>query len=197
MGFAELSSLESQLRTLEGNLKSYKDQLAKLKRRKSKVEDIIRDMQSVCNNKSGDVNGFINNIINSVESAIRGVINPTKGIASSYKEKGIDSDGNMNSAYSQMKSELNDINRKIDELNSKISSTQGRIEDCEGQIRSQKYRIANGYRNKYYTANSKFEAAKKAYQSNPSDAHLKQEYDKARRNRDQAKRDYNKYSGWL
>lgn len=197
MGFAELRSLESQLNTLDSNLKSYKNQLAKLKKRKSVVEEIIRDMQLVCNNKSSDVNSFINSIINSVESAIRGVVNPTKSIASSNKEKGIDSDGNMSSAHLQMKSELNDINRKIDELNSKISSTQGRMEDCKTQIKNQKYSIANSYRNKYYTANSKFEAAKKAYQSNPSDAHLKQEYDKASKNRDQAKRDYNKYSGWL
>ena len=72
-------------------------------------------MQSVCNNKSGDVNGFINNIINSVESAIRGVINPTKGIASSNKEKGIDmSESEIRDNIA--KRDYNDMHKKVGAL---------------------------------------------------------------------------------
>ena len=96
-----------------------------------------------------------------------------------------------------MKNELREINERIDELNSNVRSTQGRIDDCRAQIRNQKYSIANSYRNKYYTANNKYKNAKRAYQSNPTDAHLKQECDKARKKRDQAKIDFNKYAGWL
>ena len=72
MGFAELNSLETQLNTLESNLKSYKNQLVKLKKRKGVVEDIVGNMQTVCNSKSSDINVYINSIVNSFDSAIKG-----------------------------------------------------------------------------------------------------------------------------
>ena len=63
MGFAELNSFQSRLNILQGNLSSYERQLRDLEKRRDKIQEIIRDMKSVCNNKSSDINGYINNII--------------------------------------------------------------------------------------------------------------------------------------
>lgn len=197
MGFAELSNLQSHLNTLQEKLGSYKNQLEKLKRRKKSVEGIIRDMQSVCNNKCIEVNEFINNVVYSLDYAIKGVTNPSKNNALGSKEKSIDYDGNMSSSYSYIKSELNDINKRIDETQTKIKSANSQIDDCKWQIRSQKSSIANSYRTAYYNANNKCLAAERAYRANPTDVLLKQEYNKAIKNKNQAKIEYDKYSSWL
>lgn len=197
MGFAELNSLQSRLNILQGNLSSYERQLRDLEKRRDKIQEIIRDMKSVCNNKSSDINGYINNIINTFDSAIKGVIYFGKSKASSSKEKSIDSDGNMNSSHTYLKSELNDVNHKIDDLRSKINSTKRQIEECKGQIIREKSAIADSYRRNYNNAYNKRVSAERAYKSNPSDARLKTEYEKAKRKETEAKREYNNYKGWL
>lgn len=199
MGFANLQVQENRLSSLKSSLSSYRSQLEKMKRRKSNIESIIEDMKSICNNRTDDVNTHLNKMINNYEDA-------TKGISSAYaltttttsdKEKDISSDNNMNNALNQLQSELNDVNLKISELETNINNTNSQISSCEASIRTEKYNIASSYRDQFNSAQAKVNATYAAYKADPKSVQLKQKYDRACRERDTARTNYNNYRGWL
>ena len=199
MSFASLQAQENRLVSLQSNLSSYKAQLSKQEKRKSDIESIIREIKGVCNNKTDDINSYLNKMLNTYDDATKGITSTPQlySTTSSDKEKDFSSDGNMSNALSQIQSELNDVNRKINELKTNINNTSSQITSCQSAIRAERYNIANDYRNQYNYAQSRMRAAESAYKSNPSSAQLKQKYQKACRDCDAAKYNFNKYRSWL
>lgn len=197
MGLARLAALENRLRSLQNDLNSYKKQLDQQQRRKRTVEDIIRTMINVCNDRTSDVNGRLNKIIEEVEYAMVNIGNPSGNIISSQKEKGVEGDADMNIAYQNIRDELNDINILIDNLNGKIASTSNQINECSNSIRIEKSSIAQSYRSSFINAKNRFDAADRAYRLNPTEVGLKMERDRAYKKYIQSKAEYQKYAGWL
>lgn len=199
MGFGNLNALESRLSGLRSNLSTYKSQLDTQKRRRSNIESIIKEMKSVCNNRSDDVNSYLNKIVNQIDDALKGIsaVANIETTTTSDKEKDISADNNMNSALSQMQSELDDVERKISELETNINNTNSQISSCQASIRSEQRSIAIDYRNQYNNAQARVNSADAACKADPSSARLRQEFNKACRERDAARANYNKYKGWL
>ncbi len=197
MGFGELRNLEARLNRLQGDLKSYNDQLKKAKKRKSQVEDIISSMKKVCENDSSDVNTYLNKLAESFEAAIKGVRNDSGYKVQRNRENRIGTDDNMTSSYSMITSELQDIDNRISDLQNKINRTNQQIAECQREIQREKSRIASSFRDALINARNKLFRAEKAYEANPTDAYLKREYEKAVQKKNQATRDYNNYAGWL
>lgn len=199
MGFANLQALESRLSSLKSNLSSYNSQLEKQKKRKSNIESIIKDMKSICNNRTDDVNTHLNKMINNYDEATKGVSSASALVSTTTldKEKDISTDDNMNNALSQLQSELNDVCRKIGELEGNIQVCKSQISTCEVSIRSEKRNIALDYQRQLNCAQAKVNAADAACKADPTSVQLKQEFNRACRERDAARTNYNKYKGWL
>lgn len=199
MGFANLHAQENRLASLRSSLSSYKSQLEKMRKRKTDIESIIRDMQRICNNRTDDVNSYFTKMISSYDEATKGVSSSSilASTTRTDKEKDISTDDNMNNAYNQLNSELNDVNHKISELETNINNTNSQISSCEASIRSEKYNIANDYRNQFNNAQAKVNSTYAAYKADPKSAQLRQRYERACRERDSARTNYNNYRGWL
>lgn len=199
MGFANLDRLENNLASLQSNLSSYKSKLSNKKKRKTDVESIIKNIKRVTIYKSDDLNTYLNNMINNYEHAIKGVNSVASLISETRKDKEKDSsvDADMGNAVRLLNSELRDIEDDINNLKNKIDKTNSSITSCQSAIRAEKRSIAIEYRNNYNSMQAKVNAAEAAYKADPTSAQLKQAYNKACRNRDTAKAQYNKYRGWL
>ena len=87
MGFANLQALENRLSSLKSNLSSYNTQLDKQKKRKANIESIIKDMKSVCNNRTDDVNTHLNKMINNYEDATKGVSSASTLVSTTTADK--------------------------------------------------------------------------------------------------------------
>ena len=199
MGFANLQTLENRLSTLKSNLSNYRSQLDTQNKRKSKIESIIKDMRNICDNRSSDVNGHLNKMINSFEEATKGgsVASLLVSTATTDREKDISSDDDMNNALSQLQSELNDVCRKIGELEGNIQVCKSQISTCEASIKSEKRSIALDFQRQYNSAQNRVNAADAACRSDPTSIRLRQEFNRACRERDAARSNYNKYKWWL
>ena len=199
MGFANLQTLENRLSSLKSNLSGYNAQLDKQKKRKANIESIIKDMKSICNNRTDDVNTHLNKMINNYEDATKGIssVSTLVSTTTADKEKDISEDGSMNNALSQMQSELNDVCRRIGELEGNIQACKSQISTCEVSIRSEKRSIALDYQRQLNNAQAKVNAADAACKANPTSSQLKQEFNRVCRERDTARTNYNKYKGWL
>ncbi|MGN0487681.1 MAG: hypothetical protein ACI4HO_00295 [Ruminococcus sp.] len=199
MGFSELNNLQNRLATLNGNLSSYNTQLSTQKKRREKLESLIRDMRSVVSNDYEAINSHMTKVINAIEPALKGVANAEimYSVASSDKEKDINSDNDMNEALSQLESELRDVNSKIDSLEQNIRNTASQINTCNNSIAGEKRNIAQGYRNQYNSAEVKFRAAERAYRQDPTNTQLLRKYNNAKWTWNQARNEFNKYRSWL
>lgn len=199
MGFANLQTLESRLSTLKSNLSNYKSQLDTYNKRKSKIESIIKDMKNICDNRTDDVNGYLNKMINSYDEATKGnsISSMLTSTTTADKEKDINYDDDMSNALSQLQLELKEVNRKIGELEGNIQVSKSQISDCETSIRSEKRSIALDFQRQYNSAQSRVNAADAACKSDPTSIRLRQEFNRACRDRDAARSNYNKYKWWL
>lgn len=199
MGFANLQTLENRLSTLKSNRSNYKSQLDTQNKRKSKIEATIKDMKSITNGRTDDVNGHLNKMINNYDDAAKGssVSSMLVSTTTSDKEKDINTDDDMNNALSQLQSELNDVSRKIGELEGSIQVCESQISTCEASIKSEKRSIALDYQRQYNNAQSRVNVADAACKADPTSIRLRQEFNRACRERDVARSNYNKYKWWL
>lgn len=199
MGFNELNNQQNRLTSLKNSLSGYKSKLNTQKKRKSKIEDLLKKMKSVVNDESDNVNDHITKIIRNLDNALKGTACESILLSDvkSDKEKDLNSDGNMNNAYYQLNSELTDVNRKISELEQNIKTTNSDITYCNNSIRQEKRNIANDYKSQYDQADYKYWRAKRAYEDEPTSAHLRYAYNVAKTNRNNAKYNYDMYKGWL
>lgn len=198
MGFNELNYQENRLANLKSNYSRCKSKLDTQKKRKNKIEDLLKKMKNVVNDRSDDVNDHISKIINNLDNALRGTTSASLllGAVSSDKDKGL-SDDNMHNAYYQLRSEFSDVDNKIIELERELRKTDEDIHSCNNSIRYEKRNIASTYKTKFDQADYKFKTAKKAYEKDPSSAQLKYAYNVAKTNRNNAKYNYDKYKHWL
>lgn len=199
MGFAEINALHSELTSLKKSLSNYETKRSSQKKRKTEVESLIKVIKSVCNDNSDDVTSHIKKIINNLDEALTGVssVSSMQSDATSDKEKDVYGDGKMNNALTQMESELRDVSNKISDYDSKISTKKTEISNCQAAIKREQRNVANGYKIKYDNAQWRYNQAKIAYEKEPTSVKLKQDLNEAKRNRDIAKNNYNKYKGWL
>ena len=199
MGFAELQSLENGLSSLQSNLTGYRSELEKLRKRKSEIEYIIMVMKNTFSDYSFDVNKNIDCMTRYYEQALNGIssVQSLKSETESDREKDIYSDDNMNQALSQLHYELKDVECSINDMNIKINNTESQISSCKSSITAEKRGIAMDYRNKFNSAQAKVNATLAACKADPSSSVLKRKFDSACRERDAARINCNKYSGWL
>ena len=144
MGFANLQALENRLSSLQSSLSSYKSQLDNQKKRKSNIESIIKDMRSICYNRTDDVNSHLNQMIYSYEDATKGASSPNllTSTTRADKEKDITTDDNMSNALALLQSELSDVDQKISDLETNIKNTNTQISSCQTSIKTEKHNIA-------------------------------------------------------
>jgi len=149
MGYAELNALERRLASLNNSLSSYNKGLSTQKKRKEKLESLIKEIKKVCNNNSDEVTDQIKKIISNVDDALKGITSASdiETEAELDKEKDIGEDSNMNHALSQLESELGDVKNKIADYEEKISVTKTKINNCRAAIRREQQSIANSYKN--------------------------------------------------
>ena len=199
MGWAELNALENNLTSLNNSLSSYNTKLSTQKKRKEKLEDLIKAMKKVCNEDSDDVTAHIKKIVNNIDDALKGISSASdiEQDAKSDKEKDINEDGDMNNALSQLESELKDVKNKISDYEGRIATKKTEISNCKIAIRNEQRRIANSYKTTYDNAQWRYEQAKNAYLKDPTNTQLMQACNDARTKRNTARDNFNKYRWWL
>lgn len=199
MGWSELNALENNLTSLNNSLSSYKSKLSTQQKRKEKIEELIKNMKKVCNDNSDDVTAHIKKIISNIDDALKGVSSASdiESDARADKEKDITDDGNMNTALSQLQSELKDVKNKISEYEGKISTKNTEIRNCKNAIRNEQRNIANSYKTTYDNAQWRYSQAKEAYAKEPTNLQLMQRCNDLRYKRNVARDNFNKYRWWL
>lgn len=199
MGFAYLSSLESKLSTLQSQLSSDKTKLEAQKKRHSNVEAIINDMKRICGNRTDDVNYCLRKVVSNIGEAAQGIslVNELAEQISTDKERDMTDDGNLNSAFMQLRDELADVDNKIHELESKTRRATSEVSAYQASIRKEKRNIANDYHAKLRKAQERVNLADEAYKADPKSETLRLEFQKACQERDEARSNYNKYKKWM
>lgn len=199
MGFDTLEHLQTRLTALQGNLAGYKTQLKQLKKRKTQIESIIKNLKSVCSENRSDTNDDLDKIKRHLEEATEGLKSISALCAKVRKdrEKDISSDDNLYSALSQLKEELGNIERKIESLEQKIRTADTQISECKRGITSQKHEIASHYRSQYSSAVDKVRKAETALRKEPDSVSLKSACRSAKKEMEQLGALYRKYAGWL
>lgn len=133
----KLSQLKAKKREIEADLKLYRQ-------RKKDVEELIRELINVVDNKYGTVNKYGTNIINNISSAVSGskCLGTIASAVSVGNEKGSGSDGNVVTALNDLKSELSRVNQKINDLNSDLIDTNNQISSTNAAISAERSRLA-------------------------------------------------------
>lgn len=199
MGFERIIHLQSKISILNDSLSQYNSKLDVQRKRKDKIEKLIKNMKNVCDANCDDITDYIKKIVSSVEEALQGIKSSEemKVNAAEDKEKDIYEDGKMNNALSQLESELKDVKNKITEYQSIISSTKSEICNCNVEIRKEQYVVASNYKNEYDNAKVRLIQAKAAYDKEPTSEYLRTKYEKAFQEKEVAKDNYYKYREWL
>lgn len=144
-----LSDLYRQYNNLVSSITGQNNKITKLKRRRSEVETIQRNLNSVANGNSSDVNSKIRTAAQKLETGIEYSSKEYKldQILSGKNEGGISSDTNLANAYNELQKEINDINRQISEAEAEKNSANNKANNVKSQIRAEEKRIkdaANG-----------------------------------------------------
>jgi hypothetical protein len=137
-----LSSLNSILRYWSNKVYEYNDELKRLKKRHSDVEDAKNKLKSVANSNADDVNSTLKVISDKLSY---GYNCPDKNsrvqsIFSGKTDNGI-GDGNLSSADRELKNELNEINRRIDEIETAVSKAKSEVGSTKSAISAEESRL--------------------------------------------------------
>lgn len=198
MGFDQLHVLEGRLSDLKLELSRCENSLVIQKKRKAKLDSLIKNMEIICNSDSDDVNFPLKQIRNAAYDAVKGLPTASNISASTTidLEAGIHADSKLSVAYELLLAELKRVKETISELESKIANLKAQISSCEKSIRSEKWNIASSIMKDYQRKKSLYEDTLKGFKTDPestSQAAVK----KAAREYGQAQSLYNKYKSWL
>ena len=139
---ASLSSLNSTLRYWNNKVTEYNDEIKRLKKRRSDVEDAKNKLKSVANGNAEDVNSKLKTISDKLSY---GYNCPDKNgsvqsIFSGKTDGGL-GDGNLSSADRELQNELNDINRRIGETETALSRAKSEVSNTKSAISAEERRL--------------------------------------------------------
>ena len=139
-----LDNLNGQLNRLKNQKMSIESDLRTYNQRKRDIEGLIRNLTNTVDDSYNSVNKYGTKITDEIYGAIKGSKCSSNIVSSvsSGKEKSSDFDGNIGTALSSLRNELNRINRKIDELNNDLRSTNQQISNTKSAISTEKRRVA-------------------------------------------------------
>lgn len=137
-----LSSLNSSLNHWSNQVRSLNALIKKLKRRRSDLEEVLRNLKNTVTDNSSDVNNRIKSSASKIDSAIdySGKNNILNAILAEKYERAIGTDNNLTSADGELKRELSSIDRQISDSESDLSTAKRRVSDIRADIEAEERR---------------------------------------------------------
>lgn len=134
-----LSDLFNQYNRLTNDLWGQNNRLSKLKKRKSQIQDIINNINSVANKNSDDVNDKIKAAARKMDSGIEysGKEYMLDRIFSGNNETNANNDSCLSSAINSLRQELNNVERQISEVQSEKNYTSYQANNVKAKIKSE------------------------------------------------------------
>ncbi|MDR1960702.1 MAG: hypothetical protein LBQ16_00280 [Gracilibacteraceae bacterium] len=147
---ASLSSLRRDLNQQNAQVSELNDKIQRLKKRRSDVEDIRRELSNTAGSNAGEVNNKVRAAGSNLDKAIKhsGQDSRLQSLFSGKIESAVGADSHLTSADSELQMELADVNRKINEAESNLAAAQRRVSALKSAIAAEERREREERKNK-------------------------------------------------